>query len=258
VSEPFDSESLLRLQQSFQRDDIIKEYTRHDAIRDTDLINDSFTQASQVRKLTLSIHAYLQKHELVFSSPVLTSLLQDVPLVAQGPYRAIEQFRSHPGDFVSAVVHFCDRHPDYVDHVTFSLVPSFFQLLASFLSQAEFTEFLRAAMGQNLDLGLKFARLPFALPEFQEFLDGVIASMAHRLAKVTGTSTCCSFLDEFLTLIPVHSGQIPPVVFQLLGFQERREIFRRGFLDVCSGIIASSSLFSTTSFSMTCRRPRHF
>jgi hypothetical protein len=179
-----------------------------------------FESNSIARKLGFFLHHFLRDTTQTINSAFYNSLLVESPspMHLTSPSHAIANLRALRDDrelFTTRIIDFCRSHPNYVDVITFSFLPSFYGLLQSFDRQDEFAAFVEAVSVIDRPLALQFARIIFVLPEFLAIVRQVMSQISLVWADIASEDEWSLFLDQWTAALSQLLPAVPQVVLRV-------------------------------------------
>lgn len=131
------------------------------------------------------------------------------------------------GDYESLSKSVCQLiscRPEFLNHVTYSLLPSIFRLFMSDSLLKQYVDFLEELYGRESEMSLTFAKSIFLIPEVRTFLTLVENSLPFQLYDIRSTLDAEKYLNSILSSFQNHLLLLPSI-FQILNQCEHAKQF---------------------------------
>jgi hypothetical protein len=240
-----DDGSIAQLHATIQREDFLESFLLDHQAQQTKELTSVIEQISLAQKFAFFLHMFLRQPHFTSSilvqslvaNPERTNFVDSNGRMTMTSLKTLQNGRSK---FADSICLFALHHPECIDALTFSFLPSFFGLLLSAHSQRSFLHFLREVFERNRDFGLQFARIISAFASVQIMVEHVSELVGIEYNLIHTQETSDRFLDKFLLLCANFIWELPPIFFILLELPNSNEIFEIAFF---TEIFANPQLF---------------
>lgn len=251
-------EILAKVQNSLKKEKVIETLTDARIKLLNQQLCENFDEILAKRKLYMFMLSYYQDFYTKTIDPIFfSSLFDDAktlhPTKSSTPrntLKHIRYFRENISVLSRTVIFLAGNRADLINILTYSTIPSIFQLLTRYSEQKLYLKFIEELNETNKihqqedkdkkELCILFARPIFLTPEFRIFVQAIADQISVQFCKIHGTALAEQFLSEFLVNAEKFIHLCPPIIGKI------------------ANKIYSSKLINESFFQEAIRNPLYF